>query len=231
MKKIHTWNLRISMNKQLNILSYIIELNSENVSWLLGLESTNCICCINKERWQHWCIKISISFIMQNVYMSRVRELKMTELHTLGPKVLIFSGPFFSSFFFGLYNVLDIIANSHSYIPSSLPSTHCMWTSFLLAWHPHNFCGISTENTYVLFTFRYLMHFLLFSFNQGLTCTAASTDFKEVFKLISNISLAEGVNMNVQWTGFPTWHKISLDGLTCCYNQSIYLLSRKVPLV
>ena len=68
---------------------------------------------------------------------------------------------------------------------SAPPPTHCTWSCFLLACHPRNFWGISTENSCVLFTLG-TAAFPVFSFNKNSTSAGALTDIKEVFKSISN---------------------------------------------
>ena len=83
-----------------------------------------------------------------------------------------------------LYNISNAQASYCGYTSSSLPPTQCAWTRFLLARHPQNLRGISTEGTCVLFTLGTWL--LLFSFNQGPTYITASTDVKGVFKSISN---------------------------------------------
>ena len=118
----------------------------------------------------------SFHFITQNVRTGKVREgqrqLKCTHR---GRGMNLWWNLFWCrSKSFWLYNIPNTNANSWGHT-SSLRPTRCTWSQFLLACHPRNLLGISTENTYMRpVYFRCQAHFLLF------------TDVKGDFKSISN---------------------------------------------
>ena len=137
------------------------------------------------------------------------RQSKTAEVHTQRPR---YKYSVLKSLC--LYNIPNAYTNSHCHASSSLLFTCCMWTRLLLASHPlkflwshlqpaantihvitlpssmppNQFTRPFTQEHQHLVYFRYQVHFLLFSFNQGPTSTTASTDVKGIFKSISNTS-------------------------------------------
>ena len=157
----------------------------------------------------------SFPFIAQNVLIDRVQENRrwLSYTHNGWGNLLfsVFSG--WVEIFLVIYNIPEIHTNSHGHTSFSLPLTQCLWTCFLLAYHPRKFwwSHLLRPATYTMHVdvlpfsmpptqitwhfcqehlgpvyFRYQVHFLLFSFNQGPTSAATSTEVKEVFKSISS---------------------------------------------
>ena len=108
--------------------------------------------------------------------------------------------------------------NFRGHTSNSLPPTQCTRKRFLLAWYPHNLRGISTENAMHLVYFRHLVHFQLFSFNEGPTFPASSTDVKGLFKSISN-TLAR---LSVRVTVFISFLSLLPKQVKCEFTQPLH---------